>query len=366
MAKCELEIVLDRSDDVFVPGEQVTGRVEVRVDAPCTTRGLKLIREWRTHGRGNNTSGGKEELVLFQGSWSPGQVYTHPFSFPAPAGPFTYHGHMLYVDWYLRAQADIPRSSDPKVERELLVVPNARAPRPEPLLGRAYSSLPQMLEQIKTSETARQELRRTQQEAIGRFRRAYGGKISGPTIGWKFALGILVVGLVFLAAGVWSTGFGLETVFGVIVTAIGAWMFYNALGNPIAERALGAVHAEVTPAQARPGDTLTCRVSFMPRNPVEHKGVTATLVARERVVSGSGTDRSEHTKDVYTAPVTLEEPRRVAGGEPVELQTPVAVPVDAACSFSAPDNQLSWLVNVRIRRANGPDWSSDYPVVVQP
>ena len=57
MSRCELVIALDRPDDVFLPGEPVSGRVEVRVDGPCATRGLTLTREWRTHGRGNRARG---------------------------------------------------------------------------------------------------------------------------------------------------------------------------------------------------------------------------------------------------------------------------------------------------------------------
>ena len=62
----------------------------------------------------------------------------------------------------------------------------------------------------------------------------------------------------------------------------------------------------------------------------------------------------------------LDPPRRVAGGEPVELQARIALPSDAACSFSAPANELRWLVNVRIARTGGPDWASDLPLMVQP
>src|SRR4051812_37999520 len=116
MSTCELRIDLDRPDPVYSPGEPIRGRVEVRAEADCRCRRLTLTREWRTHGRGNRAAGGRLELGLFEGAWRPGEVAVYPFELDAPSGPFTYHGHYLNVDWYLRARADVPSAPDPVAE----------------------------------------------------------------------------------------------------------------------------------------------------------------------------------------------------------------------------------------------------------
>lgn len=83
MAKCDLKIALDRADRSYAGGEKVTGTVEMHPDADVVSYALTLTREWRTHGRGNKTSGGAESVTLFRAAGgraeaidrgSPGQV----------------------------------------------------------------------------------------------------------------------------------------------------------------------------------------------------------------------------------------------------------------------------------------------------
>ena len=66
MSKCDLRIEFDRKDRRYSGGETVTGRVYIRVNESVKSNGITLTHQWRTHGRGNVTSGPKERL-----SWKP-------------------------------------------------------------------------------------------------------------------------------------------------------------------------------------------------------------------------------------------------------------------------------------------------------
>ena len=99
MSKCDLRIEFDRKDRTYSGGETVTGRVFIRVNEAVKSSGIILTHQWRTHGRGNVTSGPKETVELESArSYSPGEVHELSFSLPSPTDPVTYHGTMINVD----------------------------------------------------------------------------------------------------------------------------------------------------------------------------------------------------------------------------------------------------------------------------
>jgi hypothetical protein len=96
------------------PGELIRGQVQVDVDSDCRCDGLSIQVFWRTHGRGDGDEGKGETIQLFQGLWSAEEESAYAFEFEAPKEPATYHGHLINVDWYVVASADIPWGIDPR------------------------------------------------------------------------------------------------------------------------------------------------------------------------------------------------------------------------------------------------------------
>ena len=109
MSKCDIRIEFKRKDRTYLGGETVTGRVFIRVNESVNSKGITLTNQWRTHGRGNVTSGPKNTTELEAAkSYLPGEEYEFPFSLQTVTDPVTYHGTLINVDHYVSGQMDVP------------------------------------------------------------------------------------------------------------------------------------------------------------------------------------------------------------------------------------------------------------------
>ncbi|MBC8043946.1 MAG: hypothetical protein IAF08_10940, partial [Rhizobacter sp.] len=106
MSKCNLTMTFSSPDRTYTAGKSVRGTLNVVVNESMTCKKLMLRSEWRTHGKGNVTTGALQEIALTgEEEWGAGTVKSFPFEFAIPAaGPVTYHGHYLNVDWYVAAE----------------------------------------------------------------------------------------------------------------------------------------------------------------------------------------------------------------------------------------------------------------------
>lgn len=341
MSKCDLKIELEEPRRTYRPGEPIKGSVRVEVDANCECEGLTLARAWRTHGRGNVSSGEPATEVLHRGPWYAGETHRYPFEVPAPPGPFTYHGHYLNVDWYLTARADIPWALDPKAEEEFLLAPPA-AP---------------------TSPTERAQPDQ--------------GPAADPQA--LFTKVGLVMGCVFGAVGLTVGAIGVTSAladgdleswlmlpFGAVFALVGGGVAYMAIRNSLAERKLGPVRFAVQPARCVPGTALRVTLACSPRASGEILGITATLHGYERCVSGSGSNRRTHTHSLHERAISLCGGRSFSAGDDLALEGELRLPDDAPFSFESGSNDLIWSVSASIDIAGWPDWSSTCAVTVRP
>jgi hypothetical protein len=321
MAKAELSIELEKADRRYVPGETIRGKLRVRVDSDCRCDALTIERQWRTHGRGNRSSGGAIRHDLFQGDWRAGE-YVYPFQFEAPAWPRTYHGHYLNVDWYLNARADVPWAIDPKAEEEILVEAGPERFVPDTCFP---------------AETV---------VSTG----AHPLQAGCPTI---FGLMFVLIGLANLPIGIFFM------VPGFIVAFLG-------LRNVLAEMKIGSVKLEVEPLSAEPGGAVRVVLSMVPKSALLLNEATVKLKGIEQVVSGSGTKKTTHTHTLHEAQASLSAKQGIVAGRPVRLETLLELPASAPPSFEAASNKLIWSLNVHLDIARWPDWTHDVALRVLP
>lgn len=337
MSKCDLQIELDEPDRTFRPGDTIKGAVRVSVDANCECDGLTLECQWETHGRGNTNSGDPTVQTLHKGPWYAGEAHRYPFELEAPAGPFTYHGHYLNVDWYLNARADIPWAIDPKANTEFLLEPPAEPTPPSRAAPGAGGANAQM-----------------------------GMKI-GLIMGCIFGTVGLVIGGIGLALGMggdWDKW--VLVPFGAVFGLAGVLILYLAIRNSLAERKLGPVMFQVQPRQCGPGTTLTVDLECSPQASGEIQGITAQLRGYERCVRGSGTNKTTHTHELHSEQIELSGARSFAQGDELSLRGELTLPDDAPFSFESGSNDLIWDVSATIDIAGWPDWSSSQAVKVRP
>lgn len=338
MAKCDLRIELERADRTYTGGDPIRGEVVVEVGAECRCDGLGIELQWRTSGRGNTARGGARSEVLYTGTWYPGETHRYPFELEAAPAPLTYHGELLHVDWYLTATADIPWALDPKAEEALVLVRGADG-------GPARLDLdPRQAELMDPHRLVRDLL-----------------PLVAALFGCVFGcigLGVAAAGVAVLTAGKTADGVPL-TAFGAVFVAVGVaggWMF---LRNKLAERRLGPVETELVPRSLCPGETLEARIRFHPRVRLELNRVTARLVAREVVTSGSGKNSSTRTHELLARDEVLADRQTISAGEEVALECRFELPADAPPAFSAPSNRLEWRVRFHVDIPGWPDWTSE-------
>jgi hypothetical protein len=349
MSKCEFTIELERDDATYAPGDRVRGRVHFRANEDFEHRRIVLVREWRTHGRGNRDSGGTEEIELESaGMCRAGDTMTFPFDVAVPAGPYTYHGHYINVDWYLEARADIARAIDPRGEREIVLLPGAQRST-EHVMGDVA---------LDGTTDAIDKAARTQ-------RKVQNVVFSG------VAAFLLIFGLVkIIDSGLLTGTLDPSNAGGLMVGALllipGIWLSFRQARNTLAQRRLGAITLTVTPRQVRPGGTVNVRLHSPAVTDATIDGAKLKLAGKEIVTRGSGTDRTTHIHVLHEQELQLIDlPHAVRHG-PMDVSGDVTLPADAGYSFRASDNRLHWTITARLSLPGWADWHEEIELIVRP
>lgn len=334
MSKCDLSVVLEKEDAVFMPGDRVRGFITVDVNKSVTCTDLTVRLEIASHGRGNTWIDVKGSEQLFVGDWSPGEQQLYPFDFEMPAGPISYNGKYLNVSWYIRANVAIPWAFDPKTEKEILVKPGGTEPL---LVGPApIRALPMVAADAQAK---------------------IGTVVSLIVLAMSWGIPILIA-LMVGDEGVWIV----VPIFGTLGTLLASWILYQSLRNTIAQRRVGEVTFDVQ-MECESGDEVPVVVSLNPPQPTEVRSAAVTVRAREIVVSGSGTNRTTYTHTVFEEVIDICGKQELAG--PTTFNASFHIPPDAPSSFSAPDNRLEWSAQLHLDLPMWPDWMKFVPFVVR-
>jgi len=350
MSKCELEVVFDRDDRTYRPGEPVRGEVVVVTDQDVSCKGLTVELLWQTHGAGNTDRTVLETLALAPGPWSPGLRHRYPFSFTAPGRPLTYHGHFLNVDHCVAARADLPWALDPKVCEEYLLLPGPESYR----------------EHLATPV----DFTVTPSATSGAAAKAIGWLLLPVFLVLLAALLVMVLPLVLVIGGVvlLRRWFAERRLGRVSVEVNGPEVGQPAepgVAKSVASR-LGVIARPFTPRAITPGGEVRFQVRFQPRTAVDVDRVVVRLAGTEECRSGSGTNAKTHTHTLCEETSVLAEGVSFIPGVPMELTGVLPVPDLEAYSFRAHNNALRWKLVVEIQVPRWPDWKRDHPLAMVP
>jgi len=321
MSKCDMTIRFKQDSRKFQAGDTVAGTVTVNVNQDVTCTKLLIEFLWQTHGKGNRDTGIIDSTTVSDLAWIGNSSYTYDFSFTIPAYPLTYHGHILNVDFYVQARADIPWAIDPKVSEDILVEVH-----------------PQSHEYYQAEITREREATQSQLKYQQAFKKS----------GW-IALFIAAAVLLFLFIVFWWF-----IIFAAIILSIPVLM------RRFASKRLGNV--SISPAEndaITPGQRLPLSLSFQPGKAVSINKAMVTLKCQEICVSGSGTNRRTHRH-------TLHEEQQVLSGNIEafalsyqEFRAEFAIPELQAYSFKSSDNKLEWKLFVHIDIPRYPDYKKE-------
>lgn len=363
-ARLDLELELDQDPEALRAGDTVSGRLTVRAREDVECDALVVELQWHTHGRVSSTGPWTDDMTLFEGRLEEGSVRSFPFSLSLPSeGPLTYRGEHLNIDWRVRARAEVSRSLDPESVLPLVVTRPVRAE--SPAATGATSAVGSTL-------------------MVARSGPVWGRRLGFVAVAflllWTFAGG-LPFGLLHrsaspisaVAALVRGEAPPLQTltallpivmVAGAVIVLLAVLLRLAPVRSLIARRRLGEVTFEVAPGQLRPGDEMQARVQFSPRVPVDLLGIEARVEAREKVISGSGTNRRTYHHVAVHQRVDLCEQRRVGSRMPFQSQAPLGLSANAPPSFAWNDQWVSWHVVLTIALRRWPDWTAECEIEV--
>lgn len=384
MAKCDLSIELDVSREVFHPGDEVSGQVVVQTDDSVRCDGLSVEMLWATHGKGTVARGEPEVLQLYEGEWTGSTHMRYPFRFTVPSGPVTYHGHYLNVGWFVRACADVPWKIDPKAEAEIVVASGEDEGQSADWRQQFTAGYQEDLAALVAE--ARQASDGVSAGADGKLRlsladaRAKMFSSPGAAVASCGCLGLLLIfPLIFVVmfamagwdginsarAGDWAGAVPGLIMGGILVGAVLLVVVGLVRQRMLASR-FGTIDFALDPDNVHPGESAAIRISFTPRKDAELEKGVIRLEGYERVVSGSGTNRTTRRHVVHEEELEFCGARRLMNRQPVVLEGEIPVPSDAPPSFDAPNNELEWKVHARLHIARFPDWHGSRQLVVRP
>lgn len=321
-------------------GATIRGDVIVWVDRECECNALQVALFWRTRSRGNISEGRVEGPVVFRGVWAPGDEGGYPFEILLPNGPFSYEGQDLKIEWYARLVARMHNEADGFSDVKFRLEPGPR-------------SAPQSYRGVFDDHAGVAGKRALVQNP--------------PT------LAHMIVGVLFSCLGgaaLWG-GLVLERgttsvvtlVVGAILLLLGLARLYLGVARRLLRRRLGEVEVTWPEQSVHPGEALPIAVEID-----ETKGlreVTATLIRREVVERREPRGVKRVTKDVFRQALKLQPAIAERAGRHATQGT-LTLPKDAAPSFYARGNELSWVLQVRVGLAGWPQWKQDFYLDVRP
>jgi hypothetical protein len=318
-----LRIKFGRPDRTYRFGERVTGWVMIQTPRGQECKRLRLKTFWRTHGKGNRDEGEPRVVTLHSGPLPDAGPHLFEFDFPAPPGPFTYHGRYLNVDHYVEVQVDLPWARDPKCSEEYLLLPGKPASPPSRLLEAPPDTMTGIV------------------SPLGLFL-----GIASSVFGLTMILAENLGGLIFLLVG-----------FILSIPALRRWAA-NRMGR--------AASAYLTSVVVGPGENAEVEVKVAPPKRVSMNRASMEMEAREICVSGSGSSRRTHRHTLYRKTAPLSGAVDLEGGEVRVFKGSIPLPDKAPLSFRGGANRLVWEVKVKLDIPGWPDWVKKIPLVVWP
>lgn len=314
-----IRIELDHSGSTYRPGEALTGHVMVDDADGASCSSVRLARFWRTHGHGDEDTGGASSVELHSGPLDGPGAHRIPFTLRAPPGPLTYRGALLTVDHCLEARLERSAGVAAVATAGYTLEPGATPIPPDPHLITVTGS---------------------------RARRGTGCRIG-------FGALCILFGLVTLPLG-------------IVIMALGVVLLFPVVRRGLAGSKLGEVTSRLGDPLVQPGGSVRVEVRMDPLKRRTVNGVSATIRGREICVSGHDRDREVREHEVYSRAVTLSGSRSLAAGEATVLTAEIPVPDSDAWTFSSEHNEVTWDLTVRVDIPSWPDWYEEHKLVFWP
>lgn len=122
---------------------------------------------------------------------------------------------------------------------------------------------------------------------------------------------------------------------------------------------------EVRPSPPRLGERLEIEVNVMPKRELQVSLVLLTLTCKEYAVKGGGKNRVAYYEPIHESTKVLAEQGSLSPGITQQWREWYEIPHDAMHTFECPDNEISWVTELRMA-GSFPDIHLTHPVKVAP
>ena len=313
MSWCTLTLSVQDGDRPLRAGDVLEGEVTIQITRAGRCDGLRVELLWRALGKGNASERALTVVPLFVGEWATGTPLRYPFRLTIPPAPPPMEGELMTVSHVLRATAEVPWAIDPTAEHPLTLVPSpewrSRAAAQEPVAAH----------------------------------------INGRKVGPMWVPGAIVfVLLVFTCMPV-----------ALLILPLALLMFIPSSRNAISAWRTPKVTVTV-PRRVHPGQAVPVLIE-LDRFSAPLKGVSASLMCVERVISGSGKHQRTYEQTLYEEKIGLtpNEKRTRLEGHGVLPDLPM-------WSFEGGSYSVNWMLLVRLECSAWPDWITAWPLSLDP
>jgi hypothetical protein len=132
----EVILKLTGSREAWDPGETIEGNAHLRSPHDWTADYVEVVLWWVTSGKGEQDKGVMHREILVQKGQRIAADVALPFRFPLPKAPWTYHGRLIKIDWYVGLYAREQGAGEEAVITPIRVFPGGRM---EPVSPRVAS-----------------------------------------------------------------------------------------------------------------------------------------------------------------------------------------------------------------------------------
>ena len=323
MSTCTLELILDAQTPRFQAGDTVHGRLRITPLKEFDAKELTLTLGWHTHGAGSSDRETVKVLQLDPPRWTPDTPQEIPFECMLPLAPLTHGGHLVNIDWLLKAELNLGWLRTESTELALLVVPDETQPR---------------------------NIDRTSPHAIESL------KQSGPLGGCIYALLPLVIGLFSgFTAFILLPPFDVESPFdpmfflfvaGALVgLTVGALLILRA---GLQKKQLGDVEVSVSADPGNDPNRIIVEFTHSVGRPLNVESIDLYLEYRERATSGDGTNKNTHSHSQPMTRLRVDSALTLLPGIPYQTSASLRLPKDRAPSFHSAHNEVAWVVGAEV------------------
>lgn len=334
----DVRVVVEEPERRWHAGETIRGYVEVEVEEATRCGGISVILERFTHGRGNLDISTLSRQDIFDGGTLEPGVRQYPFEVVIPSGELTtYHGHYLNIDWRIKAQVDVPWAFDPKDE---------------------------VLVAVDPATTRRRVTVASEPNDASAMSRGFMLFLGVPFLLVTACIGFVIMALSLQEDSILGAVFGL--VFGLGSLSAAGQVGYSSVQLWFVRRKLGEVQTTLESGEDEQGAFIDVSLRFIPSSETKLNTAKATLMGREVVVSGSGTNRSTSRHTLHDQEVELAGERILSADEAAIIAGRIRVPDGAPCSIDLKDNDVKWSLDIHLDIADWPDHLTGYDVEVVP